>query len=390
MTLAVRCSFPVLAKVGLRSGMAARSSSSFGARSIYRQLVPEAARTIRVPTLAERSGDFTNTRDGSGAPIFINDPLLAGTCNATNQTACFRDGGIVNKIPASRFYSNGQAILNLYPEPNVAGRNDFNYSSQRSSEYPRREDILRVDYQITDNTRLSGRFIRNSDEQRFSYGTTTASFNWPLTFTARRNGPGYTYGFTLTHSFSPTLDQRIHLLSQQGWRQHCNGRRRRNASDQQHYDSAAISKCGPERHDSKFQLRRNCRSDIPADHLQWISVRSEVLDSQHHRQSDQGMGIAHDQNRILFPARQQSNGRHSLRCRRTSTSTMTERIRQIPGIRSRMRCSGYSIRTSRRTSGSTTISSTTISKATSRTRGRSTRRFTLDYGLAALLLPADL
>ncbi len=122
--------------------------------------------------------------------IFIRDPLLTGNCNATDQTACFRDGGIVNKIPASRFYSNGQAILNLYPEPNVAGRNDFNYTSQRSSEYPRREDILRIDYQITDNMRLSGRFIRNSDEQRFSYGTTTASFNWPLTFTARRNGPG--------------------------------------------------------------------------------------------------------------------------------------------------------------------------------------------------------
>jgi Carboxypeptidase regulatory-like domain/TonB-dependent Receptor Plug Domain len=177
----------------------------FWSQEFYRQLIPENARTIRVPTLAERSGDFSNTLDGTGARIFIRDPLLTGNCNATDQTACFRDGGVVNKIPASRFYSNGQAILNLYPAPNVAGRNDFNYSSQRSSEYPRREDILRVDYQISDNTRLSGRFIRNSDEQRFSYGTTTASFNWPLTFTARRNGPGYTFGFTLTHSFSPTL-----------------------------------------------------------------------------------------------------------------------------------------------------------------------------------------
>lgn len=177
----------------------------FWSQEFYRQLIPEAARTIRVPTSAERSGDFSQTVDGANAKIFIKDPLLSGNCNANDQTACFRDQGIVNKIPASRFYSNGQAILNLYPSANVTGRNDFNYQSQRSSEYPRREDILRVDYQITDRTRLSGRFIRNQDEQLFSYGTTTASFNWPLTFTARRNGPGYSLGFTLTHSFSPTL-----------------------------------------------------------------------------------------------------------------------------------------------------------------------------------------
>ena len=177
----------------------------FWSQEYYRQLIPEAARTIRVPTLAERSGDFSQTLDGTGAKIFIRDPLLSGNCNATDQSACFRDGGVVNKIPASRFYSNGQGILNLYPSANVAGRNDFNYQSQRSSEYPRREDILRVDYQITDNTRLSGRYIRNQDEQLFSYGTTTASFNWPLTFTARRNGPGYSFGFTLTQAFTPTL-----------------------------------------------------------------------------------------------------------------------------------------------------------------------------------------
>ena len=177
----------------------------FFSEEYYRQQIPEGARTIRVPTQAERAGDFSQTVDGAGARIFIKDPLLPGNCNAADQTACFRDAGVVNKIPQGRFYSNGQAILNLYPLPNVSGRNDFNYSSQVSSKYPRHEDILRMDYQISDNTRLSGRFIRNTDDQLFAYGTTSASWNWPLTFASRANGPGYALGFTLTHNFSPTL-----------------------------------------------------------------------------------------------------------------------------------------------------------------------------------------
>jgi carboxypeptidase family protein/TonB-dependent receptor-like protein len=188
----------------------------FWGQEYYRQLVPETARNIRVPTEAERAGDFSKTVDGNGNRIFIKDPLLTGPCNATNQAGCFRDGDLLNKIPANRFYSNGQAILNLYPLPNVSGRNDFNYTSQRSSEYPRREDILRMDFQISERTRLNGRMIRNQDEQRFSYGTTTASFNWPLTFTSRKNGPGYTLGFTLNHTFSTSLVNELNYSPSKG------------------------------------------------------------------------------------------------------------------------------------------------------------------------------
>ena len=73
------------------------------------------------------------------------------------------------------------------------------------SSYPRRENIIRVDWQIASSTRLSGRWVYNYDEQQFAYGTTTASWNWPLTITDRKNGPGNVLSFTLTHSFSPTL-----------------------------------------------------------------------------------------------------------------------------------------------------------------------------------------
>ena len=79
---------------------------------------------FRVPTALERAGDFSQTLDNNGALFnFIKDPTLTGACSATDQTACFRDGGVLGKIPANRLYSVGLAILNRYPAPNrVADR----------------------------------------------------------------------------------------------------------------------------------------------------------------------------------------------------------------------------------------------------------------------------
>lgn len=97
----------------------------FFSQEFYEQLIPEAARNIRVPTLAERSGDFSATTDGPGNRIFLRDPLMTGTCNATNTPqnpgACFVYQGRLNVIDPARFYRLGQNILKLYPEPNVPG-----------------------------------------------------------------------------------------------------------------------------------------------------------------------------------------------------------------------------------------------------------------------------
>jgi hypothetical protein len=160
----------------------------------YDQLVPQLnSVNIRVPTEAERAGNFSQSVDGAGRAIVIRDPQ-------TGQP--FPN----NTISANRLYAPGATILKLFPAPNTtAGGNVYNYTSQAPSAYPRRENIIRVDYQIADSTRLSGRWVYNFDEQQFAYGTTTASWNWPLTVTNRRNGPGNVLSFTLTHSFSPTL-----------------------------------------------------------------------------------------------------------------------------------------------------------------------------------------
>jgi outer membrane receptor protein involved in Fe transport len=160
----------------------------------YDQLVPQLnSVNIRVPTEAERAGNFAQSVDGAGRAITIRDP----------QTGQPFPG---NTIPANRIYAPGATILKLLPSPNTtAGGNVYNFTSQVPSSYPRRENIIRVDYQIANSTRLSGRWVYNFDDQQFAYGTTTASWNWPLTITDRKNGPGNILSFTLTHNFSSTL-----------------------------------------------------------------------------------------------------------------------------------------------------------------------------------------
>ncbi len=172
-----------------------------------RQLVPQAAAVnIRVPTAAERNGDFSQSVDGNGNRIFIRDPLssVAGACTAalqaTNSAPCFANA----VIPANRLYAPGLASLRLIPLPNSTSQTAFNYTSQVPSAYPRSETILRVDWQANDSTRVSARWTHNKDEQQFSYGTTTASWNWPLTTTNRRNGPGNIYSFSVIKNFGST------------------------------------------------------------------------------------------------------------------------------------------------------------------------------------------
>jgi Carboxypeptidase regulatory-like domain/TonB-dependent Receptor Plug Domain len=162
----------------------------FISQEYYSQLVPQAtSNNVLMPTMAERGGDFSHSVDGSGKAITIVDPM-------TQQPF---PGNI---IPSSRIYAPGAAILKFFPAPNTTlGGNVYNYTSQVPSAYPRRETILRGDYQIDSSTRLSVRWIHNYDDQQFAYGTTTASWNWPLAITNRENGPGNVQTVSLTRNF---------------------------------------------------------------------------------------------------------------------------------------------------------------------------------------------
>lgn len=169
----------------------------------YNQLTPQAsANNVEMPTALERSGDFSQSVNGNGQPLVVRD---GGNClgaNANGTSAPFPG----NKIPQTCFFPGSQAVLNLFPLPNstIAG-SLYNYSSQISSKYPRREDIVRVDYVLNDKNRIYGRIIHNYDDQILTYGTTTLSDNFPTFGPVNREAPTTNYAATWTSTISPTL-----------------------------------------------------------------------------------------------------------------------------------------------------------------------------------------
>lgn len=104
---------------------------------------------LRLPSALERQGDFSQSRNQNGNLLTsIND-------NTTNTPF----PGLM--IPQSRLYGPGIAVLNQYPLPNVAQAQGTNYNYQMNpASYSQltQQPAIRLDYQMTQNMRISGKY----------------------------------------------------------------------------------------------------------------------------------------------------------------------------------------------------------------------------------------
>ena len=101
---------------------------------------------FRVPTAAERAGDFSASTDQNGNPI----------PNLFNYVTGAPFPGKV--IPQERLYQPGQAILNLWPLPNTTGLN-YNYEVQLPTVNTLiQQPAVRIDYQPMSNWRITGKY----------------------------------------------------------------------------------------------------------------------------------------------------------------------------------------------------------------------------------------
>jgi hypothetical protein len=136
---------------------------------------PVAERASRVPTALERLGDFSQSVDLAGKPWpYIRDFTTGLPCGPGATAGCFQDGGVLGRIPADRLYQPGLNGLNIYPQPNANAGSGINYISQTPTKNPKREDLLRFDYQATSNWRVTGRMLKTKNDQEQPYGTTWA------------------------------------------------------------------------------------------------------------------------------------------------------------------------------------------------------------------------
>ncbi len=157
--------------------------------------------SFRVPTALERQGDFSQTLDNLGNPYpYIRDPNLSGVCTAADQTACFRDGGVVGRIPANRLYPLGLNILKMWPLPtssNVVGNNfQFTRPPEDTISY---QPAVRVDYQPTQNLRVSVKYQGDLIRKQVNQGT-IPGWNDSITPHPRKG----TEAVTVNYSLNPT------------------------------------------------------------------------------------------------------------------------------------------------------------------------------------------
>jgi len=164
---------------------------------------PAGPMRVTVPTLLERAGDFSQTRDNAGNPFpYIRDSTTNLPCSAADTRGCFQDGGVVGRIPASRLYGLGLNILKIYPLPNAVG-SGFNYQTEEPTNQPQRQDLYRGDWNISDSWRANGKYIYYKNSPIQPYGSFVLGTNLPQYATIFPNNR-YGVSATVTGSLNPT------------------------------------------------------------------------------------------------------------------------------------------------------------------------------------------
>jgi len=175
--------------------------------------MPLSMATLTMPTALERNGDFSQSMDTSNKLEVINDP--------TNNKVAFPG----NVIPASRINKSGQALLNVFVQPNQLNRaltgGTYNYQFQESLDQSKLTHNFRFDYSPTekDTVFFHGMTWGNTEH---GWNGSGGSAPWPmvqdnLEFLVRTAVLGYTRILTasIVNEFHGTARRNFlnHLLA---------------------------------------------------------------------------------------------------------------------------------------------------------------------------------
>ncbi|HEX8146108.1 MAG TPA: carboxypeptidase regulatory-like domain-containing protein [Pyrinomonadaceae bacterium] len=160
-----------------------------------------------VPTEAMRRGDFSAFLP-AGVPANNTSCTPAGiTQTATRFILCDRSASTAgvafpgNVIPASKMSPNGLAILKLFPLPN-AGADRYIAAPVTSRDV--RQDVLRVDYQATQNATFFVRWLYDKFDSDNPLGSSFDNQNLPVA-PDNHVRKGKTFLVSHTQVLSPTL-----------------------------------------------------------------------------------------------------------------------------------------------------------------------------------------
>ena len=145
-----------------------------------------------VPTAAMRSGDFSNAA-AVGTGSFVN-------------TVPNVPGGIV---PANQIDPGGQALLNMFQQPNAdpSQTGGFNYVDNILIDQDGWQGLARMDFNVSDNTKLFVRYNIQRETQPFVIGFwwRNGERNLPYPSAIEGKNRSDSVSASLTHVFNPTL-----------------------------------------------------------------------------------------------------------------------------------------------------------------------------------------
>ena len=143
-----------------------------------------------VPSAAERTGDFSQLCIASPSDC----PNMPGTSTPFPG----------NQVPFNANDPNVQALLGMIPLPTTGSPGAELYSTSVTTPTKWREELLRLDHNITSKERVTFRFIHDSWNTVVSTPLWTNVGSFPTVETAFK-GPGVSMVARLTSSLSPTL-----------------------------------------------------------------------------------------------------------------------------------------------------------------------------------------
>ena len=164
----------------------------------FKQRLDTGVLQTTVPTEAMRRGDFS---DLATLQRFRSAEVRSMPADAA--------AGIVNgRIPQNAIDPGGQVLMNLLPTPNVdpAANGGDNYVNALLIDQPMHQYVTRVDYAISDYTKLFVRYNAQRETQNFPvqlWGRETNAVPYPTTTTAPNVSDSISV--SLTKVFSPTM-----------------------------------------------------------------------------------------------------------------------------------------------------------------------------------------
>ena len=176
----------------------------FVSQEYTRQLATFGNQFRSMPTAAERTGDFSHSLNSGGALVTIVDPL-----NLNSAGAAIAFPG--NVVPQNRINGWGQAMLNFFPLPNTffpQGTAQYlqdNFQAAGSAAHPRRNDIARLDLNLTSKLTAYIRYGHDADDWIELFQSSQFLKGPTGDITQDHPAPGHGILGSLTYAATPTL-----------------------------------------------------------------------------------------------------------------------------------------------------------------------------------------